>query len=170
MEKKDREEKQEAAINNKNAPTTKHRGAALGQSSSQLRFDDQDKANQALTNVAENKNTFSIFAYVKNKKDEVEHLLSGEGGVEALVPHWPPSDRIYFVYCSIVYQMNDMEHNKFVLVTMIGDAVSPIARARTSGQRKEFIDYIKAICPYHSEFQPNDPQDLRLGEITVKFK
>ena len=42
------------------------------------------------------------------------------------------------MYSSVVFQLdgNDFgmgEHNKFILTTLIGDSVSPIARARTAG-------------------------------------
>jgi hypothetical protein len=152
----------------------KSSGSRLGGQASQFQFVDSEAADKALQTVAATKNSFAVFAYVKNKKDLVEHILSGEGGIEDLVPHWPPADRVYFVYSSIVYNVGGdvgmNEHNKFIVTTMIGDSVSPIARARTAGQRKEFIDYIKAICPYHTEFQPNDTSDLKLDEILVKFK
>uniref|UniRef100_A0A7S4U894 Coactosin n=1 Tax=Paramoeba aestuarina TaxID=180227 RepID=A0A7S4U894_9EUKA len=145
-----------------------------GGGTNQFQFLDPEAADAALQKVASSKNSFAIFAYVKDQKGVAEHILSGEGGIEDLAPHWPPSDRAYFVYHSIVFDLGGKDvgmgtHNKFVVVTMIGDSVSPIARARTAGQRQEFIDYIKNGCPYHTEFQPNDTSDLKTSEIMAKF-
>mmetsp|Transcript_13090 Transcript_13090/g.17793 ORF Transcript_13090/g.17793 Transcript_13090/m.17793 type:complete len:303 (-) Transcript_13090:27-935(-) len=141
-----------------------------GQSS--LQFVDQDKIDESLKYVAETKESYAIFAYVKGKKDEVEHLLTGKGDLENLAKNWPPSDRVYFCYCSIVYSLGQFEEmNKFVLVTLIGDGVSPLARARSSGQRQELVNYIKqGNLPYHTEFQPNDVDQLKVSEVIVKFK
>jgi hypothetical protein len=146
-------------------------GSALGGASSRLQMADQVASDEALKYVAGNKNAWAIFAYSKAKKDELEHVKTGQGGLEALVEEWPPSDRVYYCYSSISFTPDaGVEQTKYVLITLVGDEVTPIARARTSGQRKEFIDYIKAICPYHTEFQPNDKEQLKVSEIIVKFK
>jgi hypothetical protein len=140
-------------------------------SASRLVFADLEGASTALKRVAETKNAWTIFAYVKNKKDEIENILSGDGGFETLAQNWPPPDRVYFCYVSIIYTASDgFEQNKFILVTLIGSEVPPLSRARTSGQKKEIIDYIKISCPYHTEFQPSDVSELKLSEVIVKFK
>ena len=80
------------------------KGSGLGGASARLQMADQVAADAALKYVVDNKNSWAIFAYSKGKKDELEHVESGLGGLETLVAHWPPSDRVYFCYCSILKQ------------------------------------------------------------------
>mmetsp|Transcript_26875 Transcript_26875/g.75120 ORF Transcript_26875/g.75120 Transcript_26875/m.75120 type:complete len:282 (-) Transcript_26875:273-1118(-) len=108
---------------------------------SAMTMSDPEAVDAALNEVATGgADHWCILAYVKGKKDEVELIRSGDGGLSALGKEWPPEDRAYFCYCAISYKPgNDVPQTKYVLVTLIGDGVSPLARARTSGQRVELV-------------------------------
>jgi hypothetical protein len=58
---------------------------------------------------------------------------------------------------------------KNLLISMVGDAVPPMHKAKSSGHRDEIQEYILAVLPFHTQFQPNDKDDMTYENILNKL-
>jgi len=131
---------------------------------------DEDKAIEALEQLNSGKADWAIFAYVVGKKGEIELIKTGSGGVESLAAEWP-KDRIFFAICKVVWVQADTEAlTKWVVISLVGESVSPIAKARTAAQMKEVSEWIAQYTPFHGIFQPFETDDLKPENILAKFK
>jgi len=52
---------------------------------------------------------------------------------------------------------------------MVGDAVSPMHKAKSSGHRDEIQEYIMSILPFHTQFQPGDKEDMTEENLLKKL-
>jgi len=136
------------------------RSHASGGQKSRLNIVDPPKLEQGLKDVFERRADWAILAYVPGKKDDVDLIETGTGGVESLKKRFP-SDHIYFCMVRVETpgNVNDTV-KKYVLVTLVGNNVPPLQKARSSGQRQDISDLILRIMPFHGQFQPNDADEL----------
>jgi len=143
--------------------------AKKGQLSSFI-VSDPAACEEGLKSVSDGKSDWAILAYVKGKKDEVEMVTTGKGGIEGLKPHFP-TDRIFYALLSINMKtvIGDFI-KKYILVTMIGSEVPPLQKARSSAQRKDISDFILSIVPLNVHFQPNDISEMNEEVLFKMFK
>jgi len=130
---------------------------------------DREACEQALRSVHEGKADWAILAYVKGKKDEVEVVKTGSGGIEGLKREFP-TDRIFYALFTTIFRTTTGEPiSKFILITMIGAAVPPLQKARSSAQRKDISDFILSAVPLNAHLQPNDADEMSEKVISKMF-
>lgn len=141
-----------------------------GGAKSKLILVDREAAEAALREVFEGRADWCILAYVEGKKDEVELIGTGGGGVQGLRAQFP-RDRIYFCLLTMKLQATGSRDKvtKYIVVTLIGPDVKPLQKARSGGQRQEITDFILSVVPVHTHFQPNDASELTEAAILAKF-
>ena len=151
--------------------TPAHKAQASGRGgTSRFEVVDEPSAVAALESVSKGANDYCILATVAGSRGQYELISAGSGGVAALKGLWP-SDRVFFALTKIQQVTEDNQtFQKYVLISLVGEGVSPLARARTAGQSKEVADWLIAYVPFHGLYQPNDPSDLEDSEILKKFK
>jgi len=122
-----------------------------------------------LKSVMDGQADWAILAYVKGKKDEVEMVTTGKGGIDGLKPHFP-KDRIFYALLAMSFKtvMGD-SIKKYVLVTMIGPEVPPLQKARSSAQRKDISDFVLSIVPLNVHYQPNDTSEMAESILIKMF-
>jgi len=135
---------------------------------------DEAKVKEGLLSVHKEQHEWAILSYVEGAKNEVELVMTGDGGPEGLADQFP-TDRIYFCVLRIKQQhglnmSKDSLVAKVVLVTLIGKAVKPMARARSSAQRMDIADYVQSVIPFHGYYQTEDKASLNAKDILSKFK
>ncbi|KAL6076894.1 Coactosin-like protein [Balamuthia mandrillaris] len=142
-----------------------------GGSTSKLVIVDKAKVVAGLKEVYEAKADWAILAYVEGKKDEVELVGTGSGGVEGLRNQFP-TNRIYFCVLSLDYHAQGTRDTitKYCFVTLIGPEVKPLQKARSGGQRQDIWDFVLSVMPLHAHYQPGSARDLTAEEILVKFR
>lgn len=150
--------------------TPQHKQLASGKGgTSRFEIVNEEAAVAALLTL-KGDNDYCALATVAGSRGQYELIETGKGGVEALKRIWP-RDRVYYCLTKINQPSGEGQFfQKFVLVALVGESVSPLARARTAAQCKEVSDWIIQYVPFHGLFQPNDPSDLADGEILKKFK
>jgi len=130
---------------------------------------DRAACDTALKTVHEGSSDWAILAYVVGKKDEVELVKTGTGGIEGLKKEFP-SDRIFYALVRVQFKTSAGDVlKKFVLVTMVGSEVPPLQKARSSAQRKDIADFIISAVPLNGNLQPNDPSELSEQIILKMF-
>ena len=149
--------------------TPAHRAQASGKGGTS-RFEVADEAAViAALETVKGANDYCVLATVAGSRGAYELIQAGKGGVEALKRIWP-SDRVFFCLTKVQQVEDNQTFQKYVLISLVGENVSPLARARTAGQSKEVADWLINYVPFHGLFQPNDPSDLADSEILKKFK
>jgi len=142
---------------------------ATGIKTSKLLVVDEANVIQALKSVFKGEKDWVILAYVVGKKDEVELVKSGKGGLSSLRQEFP-TDRIYFCVLRMMVNATGREDiPKFIIVTMVGDNVKPLQKARSAGQRQDVCDFVLAHCPYHTHYQPGSAKELTEDAILSLF-
>jgi len=147
------------------------RSSAAKGSLSTFSITDRDSCESALKCVYEGSSDWAILAYVKGKKDEVELVTTGSSGIEGLKQHFP-SDRIFYgLLCIKLKTSAGPDYiKKFILVTMIGQDVPPLQKARSSAQRKDISDFILSACALNVHFQPNDKSEMTIEVLYKMFQ
>eukprot|EP01100_Stratorugosa_tubuloviscum_P006262 TRINITY_DN270_c2_g1_i1.p1 TRINITY_DN270_c2_g1~~TRINITY_DN270_c2_g1_i1.p1 ORF type:complete len:330 (+),score=163.79 TRINITY_DN270_c2_g1_i1:41-991(+) len=139
---------------------------------SQLVVANRESAEAGLREVYEARADWAILAYVPGKRDEVELVTTGTNGIDGLREQFP-TDRVFFTILRVKFittaSANGEPVTKFVLVTLVGEKVPPLQKARSGGQRQEITDFIVSVVPVHTHFQPNDPSELTTAAILSKF-
>jgi len=129
----------------------------------------------ALSSVFKGEKDWVAIAYVQGKKDVVELVGADTGSVTSLAKLYP-KDRIIYAVLRLQVEtqgmLGSLGHNidKFVLITMIGDDVTPVQKARSAGQRQDIVDFIMQQCPFHGQFQPSNEHELVESEIRKVFQ
>jgi len=114
----------------------------------------------ALKSVFLAEKDWAILAYVIGKKDEVELVKTGVGGIQSLKNEFP-ADRIYFCLLRITVKTSGRDTlPKFIIVTMVGNTVKPLQKARSAGQRQDISDFILLHVPFHTHYQPGSANEL----------
>jgi hypothetical protein len=129
----------------------------------------REACEQGLRSVHEGRSDWAILAYVQGKKDEVELVKTGGGGVEGLRREFP-TDRIFYALFTTILRTSTGEPiSKFILITMIGASVPPLQKARSSAQRKDISDFVLSVVPLNAHLQPNDADELTEKIIAKMF-
>jgi len=139
------------------------------QTLSTFKISDENACITGLKSIGEGKNDWAILAYVQGKKDEVEMVTTGKGGIEGLKQHFP-KDRIYYALLSMSFKTIVGTQLKNILVTMIGPDVPPLQKARSSAQRKEISDFVLSVVPLNFNYQPNDAGEMQESVIFKMFQ
>jgi len=145
------------------------RSASKKQTLSTFKISDQNACEAGLKGVGEGKADWAILAYVQGKKDEVEMVTTGKGGIDGLKGHFP-KDRIFYALLSMSVKTIVGPQLKNILVTMIGPDVPPLQKARSSAQRKEISDFVLSVVPLNFNYQPNDASEMQESIITKMFQ
>jgi len=142
------------------------RSSSKKQQLSTFKISDQGACETGLKSVTEG--SWAILAYVQGKKDEVEMVTTGTGGIDGLKQHFP-KDRIFYGLLSTSFKTIAGNQLKNTLVTMIGPDVPPLQKARSSAQRKEISDFVLSVVPLNFNFQPNDASEMQESVIAKMF-
>jgi len=147
------------------------RSHAKGGTTFKMTVVDQPRVEAALRQVFEGKADWVILAYVEGKKDEVELVASGSGGVNALKAQYP-TNRIYFCVVATECQATGSRETvkKFTVVTLIGHDAKPLQKAKSAGQRQDITDFILSVVPVHGHYQPSHPGELTEETISSKYR
>jgi len=134
---------------------------------SKLTVQNDDEVRQALRDIkGDSSEKWLILAYVEGQKETIELVKSGSGGVQTLAQEFP-KERVY--YCYLNYQQDAPgtreKVNKFIFITMIGNQVKPIVKAKSAGQRQDVQDFILSERPVHTHYQPGSSSDLTAAAI-----
>jgi len=103
------------------------------------------------------------------KKDEVEFLETGKGGLDTLRRLFPTDRIIYAMFTLKVPTTARESITKYILLSLVGSQVKPLQKARSGGQRQEIQEFIKRVLPVNAHFQPGGPSDLTVEALLVKF-
>jgi hypothetical protein len=145
------------------------RSASKKQQLSTFKITDQSACEAGLKAVTEGKADWVILAYTLGKKDEIEMVTTGKGGIDGLKQHFP-KDRIYYALMSMNFKTIVGNQLKTILVTMIGPDVPPLQKARSSAQRKEISDFVLSVVPLNFNYQPNDASEMLESVIAKMFQ
>eukprot|EP01121_Diplochlamys_sp_Union-15-3_P015341 TRINITY_DN5052_c0_g1_i4.p1 TRINITY_DN5052_c0_g1~~TRINITY_DN5052_c0_g1_i4.p1 ORF type:complete len:312 (-),score=64.83 TRINITY_DN5052_c0_g1_i4:11-946(-) len=122
----------------------------------------------ALKSVHEGKNRWVVMGYVG--RDDIDLVATGKGDISELLSHWNEESINFAVYALTFTPRGTTEKTtKYVLITMVGDHVKPLAKARSSGQRQDIADFVLASLPFHTHFQPTDKTDLNEKNLLSKL-
>jgi len=132
----------------------------------------ENKVVQALKDIFASKFDWLVLAYVLGKKDEVELIKTGKGGVNTLREEFPAETIYYGILRQPLVTSGRDEVSKFLLITMIGKNVKPLQKARSAGQRQDIADFVMQYCPFHAQYQPSKKDDLtsvEINQVLAKF-
>jgi len=129
----------------------------------------EDEALAGLRSVFEGTAEWALLAYVEGKRDEVEFLECGAGGLDALKQRFP-KDRIFYAMFTVKIPTTATETvTKYILLSLVGSQVKPLQKARSGGQRMEIQEFIKKVLPVNAHYQPGSASDLTLSTLLTKF-
>jgi len=137
-----------------------------GSKTAQLTIKNESEFKEGLLSVHSGENDWAIVSYVPGHTNLVELVKCGGGNIEGLKNEYP-SDRIYF--CVLRLPSSDSVQ-KVVLLTLVGNQVPALAKARSGGQRQEIQDIVIKVVPLHGHYQPIDQDDMTPTTILNKFK
>eukprot|EP01088_Endostelium_zonatum_P018391 TRINITY_DN5889_c0_g1_i1.p1 TRINITY_DN5889_c0_g1~~TRINITY_DN5889_c0_g1_i1.p1 ORF type:complete len:327 (+),score=88.36 TRINITY_DN5889_c0_g1_i1:43-981(+) len=135
---------------------------------SKLKVQNEDEVRAALRDIkGDSSEKWLILAYVEGQKETIELVKTGSGGLDTLAQEFP-KDKVYF--CFVNFQQDAPgtreKLNKFVLVSMVGNGVKPIVKARSAGQRQDVQDFILSERPVSTHYQPGSAKDLTAAAIS----
>jgi len=122
----------------------------------------------ALKSVHQGKNTWVVMGYVD--RDSIDLVGQGTGNLDQVKEYWK-DDTIHFVVYSITYTPHGAteKNTKYVLISLVGDNVKPLTKARSSGHRQDIADFVLSCLPFHTHFQPTVLDDLSEQNILSKL-
>jgi len=134
---------------------------------SKLSFD--DNIANGLMQVKNGEANWCLFGYAD--RETLVFKQVGSGSIDSLKEFFDPNEINYalfsFTFVPETGESNEMTKN--LLISMIGDAVPPMAKAKSSGHRDEVQEYIINILPFHTQFQPGDREDLTEQNLMKKL-
>jgi len=134
---------------------------------SKLNFDEDIE--NGLKKVLKGECNWCLFGY--SDRETLVFKQVGSGDIGSLKEFFDPNE-INFALFSFTFVPETGESDKMtknLLISMVGDSVSPMHKAKSSGHREEIQDYILKVLPFHTQFQPGDKEDLTEENLLKKL-
>jgi len=110
-----------------------------------------------------------LFGY--SDRESLVFKQTGSGDITSLKQFFDPHEINYalfsFTFVPVTGECDKLTKN--FLVSMVGDAVAPLWKAKSSGHRMEIQEYILKILPWHAQFQPGEKEDLTEENLMKKL-
>jgi len=134
---------------------------------SKVNFD--ENIADGLSKVLHGEANWCLFGY--ENRESLIFKQVGTGPIGSLKQFFDPTE-INFALFSFTFVPETGESDKMtknLLISMVGDAVSPMHKAKSSGHRDEIQEYIMSILPFHTQFQPGDKEDMTEENLLKKL-
>ena len=106
-----------------------------------------------------------LVGYDENQKDTMKLVGSGSGGMAELKTHLDANQVLYGIF-RVIGVDQDSRRTKYVFVTFIGSALSPLKRARTSTHKSALAQYFNG---FHVEIYAASEDDLTEDDIVARL-
>jgi len=149
--------------------TKMSRSHVTGKSGKRSKLSLDDNIADGLKKVLNGEANWCLFGY--SDRETLVFKQVGSGDIGSLKEFFDPNE-INFALFSFTFVPEDGDCDKLtknLLISMVGDSVAPMWKAKSSGHRDEIQEYILAILPFHTQFQPNDKEDLTEVNLLKKL-
>lgn len=133
-----------------------------------LTFD--DSCREALMKIKCGEARWATLTYSDKTSLTLEAV--GTGSVEDEVAPLFEDDKIKYCVVTVEYVPEgcSQKNVKTIVMTMIGERVSPLTKSRSAGQRDEVLSFVLSVMPYHFHYQPLDKSEVTEAELLNKCK
>jgi len=134
---------------------------------SKLNFDENIAV--GITKVKNLEANWCLFGY--SDRESLVFKGVGTGDIGLLKEFFNPNEINYALF-SFTFVPETGESDKMtknLLISMVGDSVAPMMKAKSSGHRVEIQEYIIKILPWHAQFQPGEKDDLTEDNLLKKL-
>lgn len=133
-----------------------------------LSFD--DSCREGLMKVESGEARWATLTY--SGKTTLTLEATGTGSVEDEVAPLFEEDKIKYCIVTVEYVPEgcSQKNVKTIVMTMIGERVSPLTKSRSAGQRDEILSFVLSVMPYHFHYQPLDKSEVTEDELIKKCK
>jgi len=113
---------------------------------------------------------FAAFRYVEGKRDDVALAGQGTDGLDGIrrVLNEDEIFYVYFVFSGATDRVQKLE--KSILMTYVGENVTALKKARSSGHREPMKEWVLSHVQMHSQYQANSMADLNMDSILFKIR
>jgi len=149
--------------------TTMSRSHVTGKSGKRSKLNFDDNIADGLLKVKNGQANWCLFGY--SDRESLVFKQVGSGNIGSLKDFFEPTEINYalFSFTFVPESGESNEMTKNLLISMIGESVAPMMKAKSSGHRDEVQAYIINILPFHSQFQPNDKEDFTEENLLKKL-
>lgn len=106
-----------------------------------------------------------LVGYDKNDSKKAALVGKGTGGMDELTQNLPEDEILYGVF-KVIGVDDDSKRTKFVAVTWVGPKVKPMARARVSTHKSEFL---KFFTGHHIAIHASSLSEISKEDIIEKL-
>jgi hypothetical protein len=136
---------------------------------SQLIINNEDQIKNELLRIhSTDELDWVMMTYEPGKKDEIRFQDSGKtlASIRSIVN----DSLIAFILMKFRFVEPTQTVMKNVLITWVGENVSPLQKARTGSQRSELADWIIQSIPFHSHYQAGSLDELTEEAVFFKLR
>ena len=133
-------------------------------------LDFDNTCREGLETVERGEARWALLGY--SGKTSITLEATGKGSVEEEVAPRFEEDKVKYCVVTVEYVPEgcSQKNVKTIVMTMVGERVSPLTKSRSAGQRDEVLDFVLSVMPYHFHYQPLDKSEVTEEELLRKCK